>query len=173
MVMTLKKTERNDPMHYELAEWLLKQGQDAIEQEVLINRIKKIKMDRGFFNPKIGITYAEYGQFIRNCREYLELKYKKTLVNIRIQGERNGAYKIGNDYEATLYGVKQYKRFMVQADRVRRITPLMKREHIWPSVKKVFGEAQEEADRFKQLGQKFILAYDTDYKEVKQLEKAK
>lgn len=173
---TLEKKTKKEPMHYELSDWFYDQGQDLLSQDLILNKIKEIKEERGIFNPRIGIVPAEYKSFIKDCRERMETRLNCTLVNVRV-GRGPGAYKVANEQEATLYGVRQCKGLILKHDRVRRIMPLMKKKYIWSSVRKVFGEVEEENRRFKQLGESFLLAYDKDEKvynkEVKQIEENK
>ena len=162
-----------EPMHYELAEWFMENRKEAMSHEVIARRIQKIKEKRGLQLDRNGIPYYEYQSFINQCRAYLETKFQLTLVNLKFPGENFGAYQIADDRQATEYGVRQYKRLIVQTERVRRITPLIKRQYITTAVKKVFGEAEEEVQRFYRLGQKFLPAYETDVEAAKEKEEAK
>ena len=127
--MKRQKKDRNEPMHYELAEWFYAQVQDLLSQDLILNKIKKIKEERGMFDPQVGVQYTEYRTFIKECREYMETRLSCTLVNVRVGGGP-GAYKVANEQEATLYGVRQCKGLILKHDRVRRIMPLMKKKSL-------------------------------------------
>lgn len=162
------KIERQ-PVHEELAEWFLKSGGDFRTSEEIVDKIIEIKEKN---NRQAGeVIRKEYQQFLTQARLYLLRKYRKALVGFRISNDRYFAYKIANDEEATIEGVKRVKRFVQHADIVELYIPVMKRKYMWASVQKVFGTAQEAIERFQRAGEKFRVAYDQDYKVVKQLER--
>lgn len=158
-----------EPMHVELAEWFLRSGEELRTSEDIVDKMCQIK-ERHNLQVK-DIIRKEYSGFIMQVRMYLETKYKLTLVGVKVPNERYFAYKIANDQEATIYGVKHVKRLILQADRVERLVPLIKKQYVWPSVRKVFGTAEEAIAKFHRIGERFKIAYDTDYKAVKQIER--
>jgi hypothetical protein len=165
MKTAIAKVEQ-DPIHYELAEWFIRGGQDVRSKESILEELYNIRDSRGI---KVDMVNKEYASYIMECREYLETKYKRTLINMRsIFGA--GSYKVSNDSEQTEYGTRQYKQWILKGERVRRITPLMKREYLLSSMKKVFGDLREETERFKRLGELFLPHYEQEVKELKQTE---
>lgn len=163
MKTVIAKVEQ-DPIHYELAEWFVKSGEDVRTPDDILGQIYKIRDRRGI---KSDIMRKEYKSYINDCRVYLESKYKITLWPVKLADFRFCGYKIASDQEATVVVVKTGKQVMLAMERFRRRLPMTKKEYLWPSVKRVFGDTKEAAMRYKALGERFIDAYDNDAKEIK------
>lgn len=167
MTTAIAKLEQ-DPVHYELAEWFVKSGEDVRTPDDILEKIYKIRDGWGI---KSDVVNKEYRSYINDCRIYLEEKYKLTLWPVRLPDHRYCGYKIASDSEATTIVVKTGKQVMMANERFLRRLPMAKPEYIWPSVKKVFGDTKEAAKRYKVLSDRYLLAYDTDLSKIKKQEK--
>lgn len=167
--------EKKESIIIELANWFKNSNYSLFLHEAVAEKINRLKKVRGLnikqLNGKDYLPYSEYGHWLSKTRNYMIREMGLVIINVQIGKERRGGYKLATDAEATTFGVRRYKKFMIAAEGIRDITPLMKRQFITASIKLVFHEAADEANKFKRLGDRFLLAYDKDDKAAKEMKK--
>ena len=123
------------PIHEEIAEWMLNKAQGKIFSKEEIGReiYGALKSELGDkFDASMKIDSRRVSEIITRARVYLEETRHATIVTMIKQG-----YKIANPKEATIYGVKTFKRMTKAAETAVRRGRLIRKELLGsPELKK-------------------------------------
>ena len=158
--------KRLSPIHEQLSDWFVKEGDGVVMQyEIIARQLKKFRDHSP--HPKAGleVTQEDLSRAIARVRFDLETRHKTTLYNFRGIG-----YKVCNPDELALYTAKFFKRTILYADRTYRLVDIVDRHRIPAALKKVFLDNEGRIKSMSLKGKHFMKLFVEYLKEQKKLE---
>lgn len=137
--------------HQDLTDWFIKKGDDVLSYELIAAEVKKIRLHHELDLANEPVRHRHLATWIAQCRGDMELRYRKTLYNVRTMG-----YKVASPRELALYTARFLRRTLTHADRTMRLADIVDRKEMPSAIREVFFDQAGKVKRFRVQGAKFM-----------------